>query len=320
MSRPLRLEFPGALWHVTARGNERKAIYRDDEDRREWMELLGEVVVDWGWILHAYVLMHNHYHLLVETPDLTLSDGMRQLNGVYTQKFNRKHKRVGHLFQGRFKGILVAEGTHLIELLRYIVLNPVRAKLCRTAAQWPWSSYRATAGKASAPKWLEINRTLSLFSNSSRALGRRRYAEFVHSARDLEYKPWEQLRGQIYLGDEEFARAMQIRIEKESEAPEVPRSQRNPARPGLDRIASQACKLTGVDAVELKRQQRNETRMLTIWVGRHFHYSQRELGDMLGIGRAAAGRMETAAKQRLEHDAKLKSLLKRCLAELKYPR
>ena len=318
MSRPLRLEFSGALWHVTARGNERKAIYRDYEDRRDWLELLGTVVGDWNWKLHAYVLMPNHFHLLVETPDMTLSDGMRQLNGVYTQAFNRKHKRVGHLFQGRFKGILVSEDTHLIELLRYIVLNPVRARLCRHAGQWAWSNFRATAGKSRQPKWLDVNRTISLFSAGSRTLGRRRYAEFVHSARDIEYQPWEQLRGQIFLGDEDFAQAMQARIEdNQTAAPEVPRVQRNPARPGLPRIVSVACKLAGATAESLRRQQRSDARLAVIWLGRHFHYSQRELGGVLGIGRAASGQIEEAAKLQIEVRKTLKTLINRCLMELK---
>ncbi len=317
MSRPLRLEFPGALWHVTARGNERKAIYRDDEDRRDWLELLGAVVGEWNWVLHAYVLMPNHFHLLVETPDRTLSDGMRQLNGVYTQAFNRKHKRVGHLFQGRFKGILVSEDTHLIELLRYIVLNPVRARLCKTAGQWAWSNFRATAGKSRQPKWLAVNRTLSLFSASNRALGRKRYAEFVHSARDVEYQPWEQLRGQIYLGGEEFAQAMQDRIEKDTEAKEIPRAQRNPARPGLARIVSVVCKLTQTTEEALHRQQRRGARLIVTWLGRHFHYSHREIGELLGIGRAAVGRLEAVTKSQMEKDKALRTFVTRCLGELK---
>lgn len=316
MSRPLRLEFPGALWHITARGNERKAIYRDDEDRVEWLDLLGRVVVDWGWKLHAYVLMPNHFHLLVETPDRTLSDGMRQLNGVYTQAFNRKHKRVGHLFQGRFKGILAAKDTHLIELLRYIVLNPVRARLCGHAGQWRWSNFRATAGKSMQPKWLEVERTLACFSSGSRALARRRYSEFVHSARDIEYNPWEQLRGQIFLGDDGFAREMQARIGKEADAPEIPRAQRQPARPGLPRIAATVCRLADVSEESLRRQQRSDARLAVLCVGRHYHYSHREIGELLGIGRAPTGRMEAAARQKLEQDRPLRSLISRCLQQL----
>jgi putative transposase len=129
MARPLRLEFPHAVYHLTGRGNARQRIVVDDEDRRRFLTTLAHVIDRYGWLCHAYCLMDNHYHLLIETPRPTLSRGMRQLNGVYTQAFNRWHHRVGHLFQGRFKAILVEKETHLLELCRYVVLNPVRAKL-----------------------------------------------------------------------------------------------------------------------------------------------------------------------------------------------
>jgi len=124
MTRPLRSEFSGALYHVTARGDRRESIYVDDEDRREWLNLLDEVCHRFNWVIHAYCQMTNHYHFVVETPDANLSKGMRQLNGVYTQRFNRRHGLVGHLFQGRYKAILVQKESYLLELSRYVVLNP----------------------------------------------------------------------------------------------------------------------------------------------------------------------------------------------------
>ncbi|MDH5536850.1 MAG: transposase, partial [Betaproteobacteria bacterium] len=154
MARPLRLEFAGAMYHVTARGNERQRIYLDDEDRRIYRDLLGKEVEQQGWVCYAYCLMDNHYHLLIETPEPNLVTGMRRLNGVYTQAFNRRHRRVGHLFQGRYKAIVVDKDAYLRELCRYIVLNPVRAKAVKTAQRWPWSSYRATSGEEPPPSWL----------------------------------------------------------------------------------------------------------------------------------------------------------------------
>jgi len=127
MARPLRIELAGALYHVTSRGDERRPIFFEDGDRSAFLAVLGEVIARFGWLCHAYCLMTNHYHLLVETPHANLSQGMRQLNGVYTQYVNRSHRRVGHLFQGRFKGILVEKESYLLELARYVVLNPVRA-------------------------------------------------------------------------------------------------------------------------------------------------------------------------------------------------
>jgi glycosyltransferase involved in cell wall biosynthesis len=135
MARPLRIEFAGALYHVTSRGDGREDIYLNDEDREVWLEVLGEVCGRYNWVCHTYCLMSNHYHILIETPESNLSLGMRQLNGGYTQRFNKRHNRVGHVFQGRFKGILVDKESYLLELARYIVLNPVRAKMVRKAQQ-----------------------------------------------------------------------------------------------------------------------------------------------------------------------------------------
>ncbi len=142
MARPLRIEFAGALYHITSRGDRRDAIFLEDGDRELWLDGLGQVCKRFNWVVHAYCQMGNHYHLLAETPDSNLSAGMRQLNGVYTQRFNRIHRRVGHLFQGRYKAILVQKDAYLLELSRYIVLNPVCARMVRTARDWPWSNYR----------------------------------------------------------------------------------------------------------------------------------------------------------------------------------
>ncbi|MGR5488054.1 REP-associated tyrosine transposase [Vibrio alfacsensis] len=141
LSRPLRLEFAGPLYHVTARGNERNWIFFQDDDFTLYLTVLDEVCERYNWVIHAYCLISNHYHLLLETPDGNLSKGMRQLNGVFTQKINRKHNRVGYLFQGRYKSILVDQETYLLELCRYIVLNPIWAKMVDTPDEWQWSSW-----------------------------------------------------------------------------------------------------------------------------------------------------------------------------------
>ena len=153
MARPLRIEFAGALYHITARGNAQQDIYLTDDDREQFLEILQRVNDRHQWQCHAYCLMSNHYHLLIETPDANLSKGMRQLNGVYTQSYNRKHDRAGHVFQCRFKGILVEKDSYLLELARYIAFNPVRAGRVRSAKDWTWSSYRATAGQCQPPRF-----------------------------------------------------------------------------------------------------------------------------------------------------------------------
>lgn len=205
MTRPLRLEFPGALYHVTSRGNARQNIYLNEADRQTFLDLLGKEIYQQRWLCYAYCLMDNHYHLLIETPEANLVAGMRRLNGVYTQAFNRRHRQVGHLFQGRYKAILVDKESYLLELCRYIVLNPIRGKTVKRPEQWFWSSYAATVGDVHAPLWLAVQEVQRLFS--TRAAYRRFVAEGMGRA-----SPWTRLRGQIYLGGEEFLKRLQRRL------------------------------------------------------------------------------------------------------------
>ncbi len=178
MARPLRIEFAGALYHVTSRGNAQGDIFFTDDDRHAFLAILGKVCGRYNWLCHAYCLMGNHYHLLVETPEGNLSKGMRQLNGVYTQYVNRRHGRVGHLFQGRFKGILVQKEAYLLELTRYIVLNPVRAGMVKKPEAWPWSSYRATVGLSKKMDFLCTDGLLSAFAEKRRKAAKA-HARFV---------------------------------------------------------------------------------------------------------------------------------------------
>jgi REP element-mobilizing transposase RayT len=220
MSRPLRIEFAGALYHVMARGDARAVIFRDDEDRRVFCEGLWRACERFDWLVWSWCLMGNHYHLLVETLRPTLSRGMREVNGVYTQAFNRRHRRVGHVLQGRYKAILVDKDRYLLELSRYVVLNPVRAGLCATAGDWAWSSYRPTMGKAVAPPRLAVDETLALFS-ADRGVARRAYARFVADGVGASVPDSTQ---QLFLGDEDFVERMG-RLTK-LVSTEVPRKQR----------------------------------------------------------------------------------------------
>ncbi len=223
MARPLRLEFACALYHVTSRGDGREDIFLSDEDRVAWLETFAAVCSRFNWVCHAYCLMGNHYHVVIETPDANLSIGMRQLNGVYTQRFNRTHRRVGHVFQGRFKAVLVDKENYLLELSRYVVLNPLRAKMIRKLEHYPWSSYLATCGQAPLPSWLHVDAILSLFS-AQRARAITRYVEFVHEGSRLP-SVWHQLQGQVYLGSDAFLKRMQQLIEEKPSVSEVPKAQ-----------------------------------------------------------------------------------------------
>lgn len=237
MARPLRLEFRGALYHVTSRGDGQEAIYQNDADRGLCLEVLANTVERYNWTVHAWCLMGNHYHLLIETPDSNLALGMRHFNGVYTQRFNRRHGRVGHVFQGRYKAILVQKDSYLLELARYIVLNPVRAGMVRRPQDWPWSSYRATAGLTAAPAWLQTEWVLSAFGQR-RSGAQTRYRAFVAEGK-TQPSPWGQLKNQIYLGSEAFVGKMQSHLAPDKDLSEVPTAQRRRVAKPLDYYARQ---------------------------------------------------------------------------------
>lgn len=226
MARPLRIEFPGALYHLCSRGNARQAIYLDEDDRQKWLLLLGEVCRRFNWVCYSYCQMTNHYHLMMETPDGNLSIGMRHLNGVYTQYFNKRHRRVGHLFQGRYASPLVQKETYLLELCRYIVLNPVRARMVNVAQDWPWSSYRQTVGLIRADDWLQVDWLLSCFGTGKRSAVEQ-YKVFVAEGNN-QPSPMEQLKNQIYLGSDEFVEEVQEWLEDDRSLEEIPSAQKRP--------------------------------------------------------------------------------------------
>jgi len=270
MVRPLRIEFSGAIYHITSRGNARGAIYEDDEDRRSFIKILGDVIDRYNWICYAYCLMDNHYHLLIETPDGNLSQGMRQLNGVYTQKFNWHHGRGGHIFQGRFKAILVERDSYLLELCRYVVLNPVRAGIVAIPEAYPWSSYRATAGLDKGFSFLNRDWILAQFGEGRRR-AEKNYRDFVKAARD-GVSPWSKVQGQIFLGSSKFVEEMKPLLEGKEALQEVPKIQRFAHRPELETVLS------------LKRQADKEERNRVIRDA-HFKYGYtlKEIGKPLGL-------------------------------------
>ncbi len=224
MARPLRLELSGGVYHVTSRGDGREDIYLSDADRAAWLDVLGQVCERFNWMCHAWCQMTNHYHILIETPEANLAQGMRQLNGVYTQYFNRAHDRVGHVFQGRYKAILVERDSYLLELARYVVLNPLRAKMVKRLETWEWSSYLATCGQAPSPDWLQTDWILGQFGQR-RSSAIAKYVAFVHEGARLP-SVWAQLQGQIFLGSEAFVQKMQAQIEQKPTLGEIPRVQR----------------------------------------------------------------------------------------------
>jgi putative transposase len=289
-------------------------VFVDDADRQRFLSILGRTVTLFRWKVHAYVMMGNHFHLLVETPEPTLSRGMRQINGLYTQAFNRRHGRAGHLFQGRFKAILVEKESHLLELCRYIVLNPVRADLVRSAREWRWSSYRATAGLENGAAWLETEWTLRQFG-ARRSRAREKFRQFVLEGRRGGYEPWKELRGQIYLGSDEFLEDVERRADAHPARRGIPRKQRKPLRVAgedLFRACLKALGRTREDLLQRTRLLADERRAIAYVLRRHGLLGVREIGELLGVGEghasimAASGETEAAGNgtkaQRLEKE------------------
>lgn len=236
MARPLRLELSDGYYHVMARGNRRERIFRDDDDRNAFLDLLQRQHERLGWNILAYCLMSNHYHLLVHTPDPNLSRGMRDINGIYTQRFNRRHRKVGHVLQGRYTAHLVDEDAYLLEVSRYIVLNPVRAKMVTGPRHYRWSSYRDTIGQRKAPSWLSVDQLLAGFSKR-RSAAIQRYREFVHDGVACGGK-LEPPRHSLFLGDEDFVERMLAKLDLPDELPERTREQRNLNAKSLDWYAN----------------------------------------------------------------------------------
>lgn len=272
----------GGIVHVTARGNNRAAILPSAEHRDRFEAILARVVERYGWICHAYVVMDNHYHLLVETPLPNLSVGMRQLNGLYAQWFNRRHNRSGHVFEGRFKSIAVEREQHFLEAARYIVVNPVRTVRPQRFVDWRWSSYPATAGLVACPRFLTIAGVLRAFG-PERAVAQRRYADFV--AERIAQSLHERLVGEIYLGDEAFIRDLM----PDEPIAEVPRVQWQPLRPSLASLCGE------------------QTGILTAY--RTYGYRLRQIADHLGVHPATVSRTLARLEQTTgrRHDPKLGS-------------
>ncbi|MEQ1880504.1 MAG: transposase [Burkholderiales bacterium] len=308
MARPLRLEFAGACYHITARGDRQEPIYEDDSDRFVFLDLLAKEVLQQGWILYAFCLMGNHYHLLLETPQPNLVNGMRRLNGVYTQAFNRRHGRVGHVLQGRYKSIVVEKDSHLRELCRYVVLNPVRARMVGSVSDWHWSSYLSTLGRVESPPWLAAHEVLALFGTSAQA--RRAYERFVAEGVQ-QPSPWDNLKGQIYLGSEVFRARMQKQLSS-SHVTGVTRRQLDPARPSAQTVLGAVAKAHGLAPDKVLRPGSGQAfKHATYLLRRRANLSLKEVADKTGV---SIGRV--AQIQREIESAEVDPILRRIVVDL----
>lgn len=232
MARPLRIEFHGAVYHVTSRGDRREPIFVDDVDRRAFLDVLASGLERFDGCALAWCFMGNHYHFVLQTRQPNLSLLMRHINGVYTQRFNQRHHKVGHLFQGRFKAVLVDRDSYLLEVCRYVELNPVRAGMVAAPGDWPWSSFAALTGQAPCPPWLDRAAVWGYLLGEDAATGALAqkaslaYADLVAAGKDVALWP-DHLRQQMYLGDEAFVLRMQaLASDRAVSSKEIPKAQR----------------------------------------------------------------------------------------------
>jgi REP element-mobilizing transposase RayT len=309
MARPLRLEFPGAVYHVTARGNNRQDIVTDDDDRRLFIELLGREVDQQRWLCYAWCLMNNHYHLLIETPEGNLVSGMRRLNQKYTQRFNRRHGRVGHVLQGRYKSILVDKQGYLLELCRYVVLNPVRAGMVDSPRDWRWSSYRATADQAAAPEWLHADCVLGQFGRRKRA-AQDAYRRFVADGVKAP-APWNELRGQIWLGGEEF-RSRMARLAADENLEGIPSDQAWPTRPDAEAALNAVAEVFACPREHvLDRSDQAAFKAAVYLLRRSVNMSLKETAALAGVSCSRVSHIQ-ADMERFGLDSAVREALDRC--------
>jgi putative transposase len=303
MARPLRVDFAGALHHVMSRGNERQPIVRDDADRQRRVDWLRRTVERYGWRLHAFVLMTNHDHLFLETPEANLGSGMQFLNGSYTSYFNRRHRRVGHLFQGRFRGHLIEEEGHFLEVSRYIHLNPVRAGLVERPEEWCWSSYAGYHRERNALSWLCYSTVLGEFGGETTC--RREYARFVQAGMaEPARSPFADAIGGLLVGSVAFVDRMKKLLGERPRDEAVPQLKALRQRPSLAEITAAAATHFGSDPKRWTSGRRNDDlgRAVAALLGRRFGYSAAEVAQALGYKshgsvRNALARVESGRKE-----------------------
>ncbi|MCD6571407.1 MAG: transposase, partial [Deltaproteobacteria bacterium] len=288
MSRPLRIEYAGALYHITARGNDGNPIYKQEGDYQKFLEILSELSQRYHAIIHGYVLMGNHYHLLIETPDGNITRVMHFLNATYTGYFNKKYKRVGHLFQGRYKGFVIEKESYLVSVSRYIHLNPKRAGLVKRPEEYKWSSYPDYIGKGKKKTWLTCEWILGQYSKD-KAKARRLYRAFVEEGSALKENPFDALEKGLILGSEGFIDEIKKKtgLKKHKKTPESSRLIRSIT---YEDIVTAVAKKFGVSEQEIRGPGRREnlTRKICLYLlRRHTDMTNEEIGGYFGIGYTA---------------------------------
>ena len=313
MGRPLRVEYTGALYHITSRGNERRKIFLDDGDRKKFLGILEDYHDRYGILIHSYVLMDNHYHLILETPRGNLLKVMHGLNGGYTGYFNRKYGRSGHLFQGRYKGIIVDKDSYLIPLSRYVHLNPVRAKIVERPEQYRWSSYPGYIGKGKENGWVEYSWILSQFGRGM-LRARRKYRGYTEEALKKKVEsPFKSLHSQIILGGEEFIKGIRGMLTGKALSHEIIERKRLMEYPLLDEVVRRVAKAFKIDegAIRGKGGRANRARKAALYLAqRYTGLSNKAIGDLFGgIHYSAVSKASERLREEMISDKGLSKLI-----------
>ena len=313
MGRPLRIEYAGALYHITSRGNEKKEIFLDDADRIKFLQILEDYHDRYGILIHGYVLMGNHYHLILETPQGNLLKVMHGINGSYTGYFNRRYKRSGHLFQGRYRGILIERDAYLVPLSRYIHLNPVRAGIVEKPEEYTWSSYPGYLNEKKGHEWVECSWVLSQFGNEKDKArrGYRKYMEEVLKTR-VE-NPMNKLYGKTVLGEKSFIEKVKKMVKGKPISRDIVERKRlreNPLPATIMKTVQRFCEVTR-EEITLKGKKANTARKITLYlVQRYSGLKNEEIGRLFGdIHPSAISKASTRLKEEIAHNKKLSKLV-----------
>jgi len=321
MGRPLRIEYPGALYHITSRGNEKRDIFLDDYDRRKFINILEDYNDRHGILIHCYVLMDNHYHLVLETPLGNLLKVMHGINSAYTGYFNRKHDRSGHLFQGRYKGILVDKDRYLLELSRYVHLNPVKAGKVDRPEKYKWSSYPGYIRKKQEVPWVEYAWVLSQFGPDN-VISRQNYRDFVIKGLQQPKKnPFTELYGQVILGSTEFIEKIKESVRERELDKEIVERKRltDYVAPGeILSVVSNYFKIH-IEDIKDKRCRNNTAKKVAIYLMKRYSgLSNSEIGHIFGgVHYSAISQSSKRLEVEIEMDEKLHKLIKDLMSNVK---
>lgn len=309
MARPWRIEFEGALYHVLSRGNEQRDIFWENEDRESFLDCLGEMSARFETDIFAYVLMDNHYHILLRTNRANLSKAMQWLGATYTRRFNNKHLRSGHLFQGRFKNIIVQNDAYLMQLSFYIHRNPLRAGMVKRLADYTWSSYPAYAYGKVHPKWLNPDIILSQFRTKDR---HRSYREKVQRYSKEEKRLWEDFRHGLYLGTREFVETLKSAFLTDNAHTEIPQQAGLLRRINPKALLEKAARILDCNVTDyrrslrISRQHRDNRDLLIYLLWETGLYRNQEIGDLFGLTYSSISRRANITRSRMLNDSEFK--------------